>query len=217
VSDLWTQIKPRILPWLTIRTLVVIVLVLLALSALWGWYRRPPVNTVYYTSPPEIREVVRVQKVYVPVGTGEGAGKVQVLNKDEVNKKMADLPPDVRANPNAQITSTGEIGPYAGRTNVANVIDTSTGVSHIVSKQVPLPPLGIECDREVGARVGYIVTAPGGTPSIGGNVYGKWDFLRIGKVHLGAYGEAGYYPGRSATTAEGKVMLQGSVRFGSGR
>jgi hypothetical protein len=209
-----TQLKARLAGMGVQRIAIYVIVLLLACSVVYGWFFKPkPQNVIYYTSPPVIRETVRIQKVYVPVGEGTAnQGKVQVLDKQAVIKAIPTLPPDVKEDSRQQITSTATITPYEGKTNVVNVIDTSTGVSRMLAHQEKLPFMSIESDGEIGARIGY-VAGVSSSPSMGGNVYVKYDFLRVGPIHTGGYAEAGYYPMRKDNQAEAKVMIQVSRRF----
>ena len=170
------------------------VIIFLMVSALWGWYRKPQtVNVPYniYVPVPTIREVVKVKTVYVDVD------KVRVLDKAEAIKRLDGLASGIKDDPNKQITSTGIIAPYKGKTNVVNVIDTKSGISEIMAKQVGLPFMAIEQERYAGIRVGS-------TGQVTGFV--EWGFARVGKLHAGAYGQYG-------TSNGGEIGIQGKIEF----
>lgn len=179
-----------------VRAIYALVVVFLALSALWGWYRKPQViNVPYnvYVPVPQIQEVVKVKKEYVYVDKGQ----VQVLNKEEAIKRLDGFPAGIKDDKDKQITSTGVIPPYKGKTNVVNVIDTKSGISEIMAKQVALPLFAIEQERYAGVRIGS-------TGQVTGFI--EWGFARVGKLHAGAYGQYGTKDGA-------EVGIIGKIEF----
>ncbi len=159
-----------------VRAVYGLVVIFLALSALWGWYRQPRIINVpqnVYVDVEKIKEVVKVKTEYIYVD------KVQVLNKAEAIKKLDGLGAGIADDPNKEITSTGVIPAWKGRTNVVNVIDKKSGISEIMAKQVGLPLIAIEQERYAGVRI----TSKGSM-----SAFAEWNFLRLGSAHVGAYG-----------------------------
>lgn len=192
---LLSLIKTAVKGITVVRAIYGLVIILLAVSAIWGWYfKKPQVITVptdVYVPVPQIQEVIKVKTVYVDVG------KVQVLDKAEAIKKLGGFPEIAATDPNKQITSTGVIPPYKGRTNVVNVIDTKSGVSEIMAKRIPLPFMAIEQERYAGVRIGS-----------NGNItaFAEWGFGRIGKAHIAAYGQ-------HSTEDNGEIGVFGKIEF----
>lgn len=175
------------------KTVLLIIVALLALAAAgYAWYKEQHPETIsktQYVGIPQIKTVTKIKTVMVPVK------EIETVSKSEVVAKLKLTDEDVAKNPDKQITTTGVVAAYEGKTNVASVTDTKTGRSEIIAKEEPLPLFGFENKKEIGVRAGY---------SIKNNqevdVYGRWDFLRVGKMHLGVYGEAN-------TAGDGKAML----------
>jgi len=162
-----------------IRAIYAVVILLLAISAVWGWFRKPEVQYIHdqvFVPAPALPAVVKVKTVYVDVG------KVQVLDKAEAIKKLDGFPENVAKDPDKEITSTARIAPHKASTSVINVISKKTGVSEIYAKREKIPFMAIEQERYAGIRIGS-------TGQVTGFV--EWGFARVGKLHAGAYGQYG--------------------------
>lgn len=172
------------------------VLLLVVASVIYAWFKKPAFfTTTEYVSVPEIKEVVKVKRVNVP-----GPKEIVTIEKPVVIEKLK-LSDSIAQDQSKQITATGEIPAYEGKTNVVAVMDTQAGTSEIVAKQQPLPFFAFKNEKELGIRAG-LDTIDGKR----GDVYGRWTFLRIGSVHCALYGEGNTRP-------EGKAMLDISYRW----
>jgi hypothetical protein len=183
----------KIIAW----TLSVIALVAIV-AATVAWYRaqnQKPVSTVEYIKVPQIKTVTKIKTVEVP-----GPTKIVTIEKEVVIEKLK-LPDWIKADENKQVIATAEIASYKGKTNAVAVLDTKTGASEIVAKQVPLPLFDFENEKEIGLRAGVGFK---NTTEVG--IYGRWTFLRIGNVHLGAYGEAN-------SSGDAKAQIEIGYRF----
>ncbi len=181
------------------ETIVTILAVLAVTSAVVAWYRgeHPPVaSKTEYIKVPQIKTVTKIKRITVPVE------KVVTIEKQVVVEKLK-LPPEIAQDDNKQVISTGEVVPYEGKTNVVAVLDTKTGESQIIAKQAPLPFFDFVNKREIGLRYGY---GSASKVSMETDIYGRWDFLRIGNVHLGVYGEVN-------TNGEGRAMISAGYRW----
>jgi len=170
---------------------------LLILSAVVGWYRGQKTQTILktqYITVPEIKETVKLKRVEIPVE------KIVVIEKEAAARRL-DLPPEIKDDPNKQITATAVIPSYEGKTNVLAVIDTGTGASSIVAKQVPLPFMDFINDRVIGARWGYSMEHG---LEIDGFV--QWNFFRVASARVGLYGEVN-------STGDAKGMIQTEWHF----
>jgi hypothetical protein len=163
---------------LILGALIAVALVACA-SAIYFWYSAPASSKVEYIKVPKIRTVTKIKKVVVP-----GPGSILTVEKQVVVEKLS-LPDWVKDNKDKQVVATAEIAPYEGTTNAVAIMDTNTGVSEIIAKQMPLSLFGFENKREIGIRAG--VDMKGGPVT---SVYGRWGFLRVGNAHVGVYGEA---------------------------
>jgi len=179
-------------------TIIAIILAALALAAaVVAWYRdqHPAViSRTEYVKVPEIKTVTKIKTVKVPVK------EVVTIEKEVVVEKLK-LPDEVAKDENKQVITTGEVTPYEGKTNVVAVLDTKTGESKLIAKQQPVPFIDFENKKEIGVRYG--ATIKNGMEA---DIYGRWDFLRIGNVHLGVYGEAN-------TSGDAKAMVGISYRW----
>jgi hypothetical protein len=185
----WAQIK---MGGMALLALVAVI------AAVVGWYKaqhQPVVSTVEYVEVPKIKTVTKIKTVKVP-----GPTQIVTVEKTVVVEKLK-LPEWIKTDENKQVIATAEIQPYEGKTDAVAVLDTKTGESQIVAKQVPLPLLGFENIKEIGLRAG--VNLKGGTET---GIYGRWSFLRVGSFHVGAYGEAN-------TGGDAKAQLEIGYRF----
>jgi len=170
---------------------------LLVLAIVVAWYRGQKtqiVSKTEYVKVPEITETVKLKRVEIPVE------KIVVIEKEAAAKKL-DLPPEIKDDPNKQITATAVIPPYEGKTNVLAVLDTSTGGIGVMARQLALPFFDFENKREIGIRYGISMKHDQEA-----DLYGRWDFFRVANAHLGLYGEVN-------TTGDAKAMLQAAYKW----
>jgi hypothetical protein len=169
--------------WKTIVTAIYALVITLALmSALYAWYgerNKPPVSQKVYIPVEQIKEVEKIKRVEVP-----GPEKIVTIEKKVLVEKLKI--PDWFLDETEQAISTGVIAPYEGRTNVIATLNTETGAGNIIAKQIPLPFMQFENKKELGVRAGYTTDGAKAHTAI----YGRWNFMRVGNVHLGLYGEA---------------------------
>jgi hypothetical protein len=183
----------------TIVKIIIGVLALLLIvataSSLYQWYKKPTGSTTTYVKVPEIKEVIKIKRVSVP-----GPERIVTIEKKVIVEKLQ-LPVWIAADADEQAIATAVIEPYKGNTNAIGLINTKTGVGQIVAKQEPLSMFGFVNDKEIGVRAGY--SAKQGQEI---DVYARWDFVRVGNVNVGVYGEATSY-------GEAKAMVSAGYRF----
>jgi hypothetical protein len=173
------------------------VIILAGASAVYNWFTpapNTPVNT--WVKPAEPKVVTKIKRVEVP-----GPERIITIEKQVVVEKLK-LPDWIKDDVNKQVIATAEIAPYEGKTNAAAILDTKTGQSEIIAKQVPLSLFGFENKKELGVRVGYSTDEW----EMRSTVFGRWQFARIGNIHLGIYGEAN-------SRGEGIGQLELTYRF----
>lgn len=173
-------------------------LTILALSSsVWFWYQgqKPQATPGSYAQAPEVKEVIKIKRVEVP-----GPERIVTVEKQVVVERLS-LPAWVRDNPAEQTIATAQIEPYRGTTSAVAILNTGTGKSQIIAKQDPLPLLGFVNEREIGVRGGANIK---GEPET--TLYGRYDFFRIGSVHVGVYGEA-------ASTGQAKAQVNIGFKF----
>ncbi len=151
-----------------------------------------------YTAAQPIKEVEKIKVVKVP-----GPTQIVTVEKEKIVEKLK-LPDEIVTNPDVQITATAQVPPYEGTTNAIATMDTKTGQGTIQLKQEPLPLFAFENKKEVGIRGGV------GLHGKQVDIYGRWTFARVGKVHVAAYGEA---TGTETASGNGKAMLDISYRW----
>jgi hypothetical protein len=188
VQSSWSRYWPWVIG-------VVALLALISLAANHWWPKKQADTKFGGTAP--IPAVANVPVQELP------PQRVIVLVKQEVVKKIKDLPDDVKNDPKKQITTTADIPPSPNGGSAIAYINTSSGVSNITYKAKPRPFMGLPNDVTVGVRYGVSTKAPSGQE---GQVYGKWDFFRIGSAYLGAYGEV-------STQPAAKAMVDLSMRW----
>jgi hypothetical protein len=188
----------------TTTTIIIGVLVFLLLvatsSALYFWYKKPPVvSQTEYVKVPKIKVVTKIKEVPVP-----GPERVITIEKPVIVQRILGLPAWFKDNPDEQAIASAVIAPYRGETNAIATMNVKSGVGHIIAKQEPLSLFGLINEKEVGIRGGYRLDSNGATAD--GTVYGRWDFLRIGNVNVGVYGEG-------STRGEGKAQVVFGYKF----
>ena len=174
------------------------VLALACGSLVYFHFKKPPtVNQQAYTPAPEIKEVVKIKRVEVPVE------KIITIEKEKIVEKLK-LPDEIGKNPDKQIVATAVVEPYDGKTNAVAVVDTRTGEGSISVKQEPLPVVEFLNKKEIGGRGVYSLRDGQAKQQI--DLYGRWTFLRVWKVHMAVYGETNSGP-------EGKAGVDISYRW----
>lgn len=176
---------------------VLLILALLFFAAcylLWAWYRpAPAITPVGYLPAPVEQKVAGLPTVAVPVKT------VRALPKSAIEK--LNLPPEVAADPAAQVLSAVTVPPTLGGATAVTVIDTSTGEARTLVREKPRRLLSFESGTELGLRYG--ITTAGGQQAA---LYARRDLLRIGSAYVALYGEASSRP-------EARAMIDVSLRW----
>ena len=172
-------------------------LILAVMSAIYFWYaerNKPPVSQIEYIKVPEVKTVTKIQRVEVP-----GPERIVTIEKPVIIEKLK-LPEWVK-DADKQIIATAEIQPHDGKTNTVAVLDIKTGVAEIIAKQEPPAFMAFTNQKEFGVRAGYATDR-----ELRATVYGRWSFARVGKIHLGVYGEGN-------SQGDGIAQLEVSYRF----
>lgn len=184
--------------------IITIIAIVAIIVAVWGWYR-PPVtlSKTEYTKVPEIKTVKKIKRVRVPVK------EIVTLEKKAVSAKLH-LSEEITNDDKKQIIATAETPAYEGKTDIVAIMDKTTGEAGIIAKQQPLSFFALENKRAIGLRYGYasMGSATGSANAAGmqADIYGRWDVLRIGGVHVGLYGEV-------TSAGDGRAMLNMEYRF----
>lgn len=186
-----------LLTWIRGNVLLIVFFIIAAVaasSAAWNWYH-PQVKTITqteYRTVTQEKVVEKIKRVEVP-----GPTRIITIDKQTIADKL-DIHP---ISDNEQIISNADIPPSESGTSAVTVLNMDTGESKIIAKEKPLSLFGFPSNVEAGLRYG-LATQSGQE----GDLFARWQFLRVGKVYLGAYGEM-------TTKPEAKIMLEGSFRF----
>jgi hypothetical protein len=156
------------------------VLLLALMSATYAWYaekNKPPVSKVEYIKVPEIKEVIKIKRVEVPIE------KIVTIEKQVLIEKIK-MPEWFRTDTNKQAIATAVIPAYEGNTNAVAVVDTQTGAGEIVVKQEELSLVGFANDKQIYAKAGYSTNVETQV-----TLGAEWKFIRVGKIKVGAFAE----------------------------
>lgn len=159
--------------------------------------KQDPVNMVQYSPGSEMRETVKIKRVEVPIE------RIITIEKEKVVEKLK-LPDEIAKDPDRQVIATTKVPAYEGDTNVVAVVNTKTGEGSMVVKQEPMSTFAFENKKELGGRFGYVAGESGLKQQV--DCYGRWTVVRIGRVHVGVYGEINSKPA-------GKMAVDLSYRW----
>lgn len=163
-----------------IAGLVIGLLLLIASSTIYFWYQeknKPPVSKVEYIKVPEIKEVIKIKRVEVPIE------KIITIEKEVLVEKIK-MPEWFKTDTNKQAIATAVIPAYEGKTNAVAVIDTQSGAGEIVVKQEELSLAGFVNDKQIYGKAGFSTNQE--TQIVIG---ADWKFARVGKIRIGVFGE----------------------------
>lgn len=180
-----------------IMVVLVVVAIVAVSSAAWNFYH-PQIRTVtqtQYQTVEKERVVDKIRIVRVP-----GPKEIVTIEKIKVVEKLG-LPSGIANDPNQVITGNADLAASEGGTSVVSVLNTTTGETQLIAKEKPLSLFGFPSDVEAGIRYGL------STDTVQqGQVYGRWQFLRVGNIYLGAYADM-------STKPEARAMLDVSFHF----
>jgi hypothetical protein len=180
--------------WLN-RAIALVILIGIC-AVVWAWYNpKQTTSTDYYYPVPVEKKVSSIKKIFVPVSSI----RIIAYEKEVIVEKLK--LPDWVKDKDKQVILDGEIGAYKGKTSVVGVLDTKTGESTLIQKQLPISLFSFENDKEIGARMGMNMKAGRQI-----DIFGRYTFLRVGTMYVAGYGEVN-------TTPDGKVMVEASYRW----
>jgi len=172
--------------------------ILAGTSVAYFHFKKPdPVNMAQYSPAAEMRETVKIKRIEVPVE------RIITIEKEKVVEKLR-LSDDIAKDPDKQIIATTKVPAYEGDTDVVAIVDTKTGEGSMVVKQEPVPLFAFQNKKELGGRFGYVAGESGLKQQV--DFYGRWTIFRVGRVHVGLYGEINSKP-------EGKTAVDVSYRW----
>jgi len=178
----WRQIDAR-------RTALLIGCLLATASAAWQ-YAMPQVRVITDTEfrrVPQIHNTVEIKRLHVPCPESG----IVILDKAEVAKKLdfdfAQSPEPSAPNGSPprtlEITATADLPESDNGYESVSLIDLNSGESQIMAREKESPWFQLRSDAAVGIRYGLCTGTDSASPYCG-DVYGRWDFLRIKDVYL---------------------------------
>lgn len=162
----------------------------------WTGNHKTVVPQTNFVTAPENKKAKNVSKEKIKAEV-----PIEIFNKEEIAKQLKIQDPD-KSNPNIQFTDAKIIPASEQDTSVVAKWDTVQGKITIDLRQEPMSLFGFENKKEIGARVGYSTDGF----KMQSTVYGRWQFLRVGHFHVGAYGEAN-------SEGEGIAQIEVSYKF----
>jgi hypothetical protein len=171
-------------------------------SGIYVWYKtgHSILNTSTYMPAPQIKVVTKIKTIKVPVK------EIVTIEKPTIVEKLK-LPDWIKNDADEQAISTAAIPPYKGTTNAVAILNTKTGVSQIVAKQEPLSLFGFVNEKEIGMRYGVDIKGVVVT-----SLYGSWDFVRVGAVNVGVYGDVNF-GNNVSSSGDSKIQIKIGYKF----
>jgi hypothetical protein len=160
---------------------LIAVLTVALIAMVQAWYKerfKPVIPQVNYVEVEKIKYINKIKKVEVPIE------KIVTIEKGTLIKKAKGLPTWFVENADEQAIASADLPETKGGYEVIGTVNTSTGVGNIIAKEKPRSLIGFPNEKEIGARVGYNSKLAQEV-----SIYGRWNFLRVGNVHLSAYAD----------------------------
>ena len=166
---------------------------IIAAAGLHTCYTRPaPLPAGTYTEAMPERKVTDIPRAAVPVK------QVLAYDKAAIKKKLPLLAPELEST-SRQVIANADIPATRGGASAVTVLDTDTGESRILVREKAPPLVEFTNEGAVGLRYGINEEL-----KKEGTLYGRWNVLRIGRVHVGAYADV-------STTSE--ATAQASIEY----
>lgn len=157
------------------KIVLIIGILITGSSAIHGWLYPKTIVQKKYIRVEVPKVITRIKKIQVPIKS------IQTIPKSKLPSNIS-LPPSTP--PDAQVLTLGTLAPYEGKTSVISLLNTSTGEGSLISKRLPLPFFQFLSNKELGFRYNYW------NSSSNLDLYGRWTFLRIGRIYSALYFEA---------------------------
>lgn len=163
---------------LVILAVGVVVAATIAAAGLHSCYTRPaPLQSGTYTEAMPERKAADIPRAAVPVK------QVQAYDKAAIKKKLPLLAPELEPT-SRQVIANADIPATRGGASAVTVLDTDTGESRILVREKAPPLVEFVNEGAVGLRYGINEEL-----KKEGTLYGRWNVLRVGRVHVGAYAD----------------------------
>jgi hypothetical protein len=160
---------------------LIAVLTVALIAMVQAWYKerfKPVIPQVNYVEVEKIKYINKIKKVEVPIE------KIVTIDKTTLIKKVNGLPTWFVSNADEFAVSSANLPETKSGYEVLATVNTKSGTGNIIAKEKPRSLLGFPNEKEVGMRVGYNSKLAQEV-----SLYGRWNFLRVGNVHLSAYAD----------------------------
>jgi hypothetical protein len=160
---------------------IIVVLSIALIAMVQAWYKerfKEVIPQIKYVEVKKVKYIDKIKKVEVPIE------KIVTYEKSVIVKKVNGLPTWFVENADEQAIATADLPETKGGYEVIGTMNTKTGVGNIIAKEKPRSLFGLPNEKEIGVRAGYNNKLEQNV-----SIYGRWNFFRVGNVHLSAYGE----------------------------
>jgi hypothetical protein len=159
---------------------LIAVLTVALIAMVQAWYKerfKPVIPQVNYVEVEKIKYINKIKKVEVPIE------KIVTIDKTTLIKKVNGLPTWFVSNADEFAVSSANLPETKSGYEIIGTMNKN-GVGNIIAKEKPRSLIGFPNEKEIGARVGYNSKLAQEV-----SLYGRWNFLRVGNVHLSAYAD----------------------------
>lgn len=144
-------------------------IVIILMSAAYGWYHK---DEYFKPAPPELI-IQTVQEECVPV--------VHYVKEKAIK---ADIVPEyVKTDSSKEVVAVATVPEHKGDTTIVAVIDKDSGITTLNTKKERPSLFEIEGIKSLGLRCNVTTACDEVT------LYGSYEFLRVGALHMEAYGQ----------------------------
>jgi hypothetical protein len=160
---------------------IIVILSIALIAMVQAWYKerfKEVIPQIKYVEVKKVKYIDKIKKVEVPIE------KIVTYKKSVIVKKVNGLPTWFVENADEQAIATADLPETKGGYEVIGTMNTKTGVGNIIAKEKPRSLFGLPNEKEIGVRAGYNNKLEQNV-----SIYGRWNFFRVGNVHLSAYGE----------------------------
>jgi hypothetical protein len=160
---------------------IIVILSIALIAMVQAWYKerfKEVIPQIKYVEVKKVKYIDKIKKVEVPIE------KIVTYEKSVIVKKVNGLPTWFVENADEQAIATADLPETKGGYEVIGTMNTKTGVGNIIAKEKPRSLFGLPNEKEIGVRAGYNNKLEQNV-----SIYGRWNFFRVGNVHLSAYGE----------------------------
>jgi hypothetical protein len=157
-----------------------VILAIALIAMVQAWYKerfKPVIPQTNYVEVEKIKYINKIKKIEVPIE------KIVTIDKTTLIKKVNGLPTWFVSNADEFAVSSANLTETKSGYEVIGTMNKN-GVGNIIAKEKPRSLFGLPNEKELGVRAGYNNKLEQNV-----SIYGRWNFFRVGNVHISAYGE----------------------------